>query len=151
MSEKARTIPEEFHDIHHGDNLRDSLFRLPVEDGGDKPMRLAERGEDPETEAEICAYFKRNIRGYVSFISQYKQQYVTYRYVCPAQIEEALGTEKARIAMRKMVTDAIEPFKGAVAVWRKWPRINRSDGLLHLSMRFHLMIEADLEAFYPSE
>lgn len=152
MSERTSPILEGFFEIF-GDwnDVRDRLFRRTKEDGGDKPMPRSSRGEDPETEAEICAHFVRNISGYTCGVSQYGQAYVAFRLSCPPRFEEAVGTEKAKAVLRQMACDAVEPFKGSVAVWRKWPRVHRSHGALFLDFRFHLMTVDELEALAPTD
>ena len=112
------------------------------------PTSFAQGGKDEETQLQVCALFSRNIPGFTSAQSQFGKKYVTWRMSCPASFERSMGTEKARQALRDAAIEHLEPFKGMVAVWRAWPRIERPEnGELKLLMRLHLMTGEAYQAF----
>lgn len=109
---------------------------------------LAQGGKDEETQLQVCALFSRNIAGFTSHHSQFGKKYITWRMACPASFERAMGTEKAKQALRDAAIEHMESFKGKIAVWRSWPRIERPEnGELKLFMRLHLMTEEAYQAF----
>jgi hypothetical protein len=137
-------------DVQDEDNLslRNQLF-------GQEELHnwsVAERGSDPETEQAVCSLFARNVAGYTGAKSQFGGMFVTVSERCHPCFEEALGTERAKAILRKVVVDTLEPYKGSVAVCRRWPEIIRdAGGGLVVHMRLHLMTQADLDMFAPQE
>lgn len=126
--------------------LPEDLNDLLVLDSGQIPF--ASRGGDEESELQICCMFKRNIAGAPMVESQYGKKYVSWRMSCPSSFEKAMGTERAYQALREAAIEHLEPFKGKIAVWREWPKIERSkSGELGLFMRLHLMTEEAYQKF----
>ena len=111
-------------------------------------MSYASRGRDEESELQICCMFTRNIAGATMVNSQYGKGYLSWRMSCPSSFEKAMGTERAHQALRDAAIEQIEPFKGKIAIWRVWPRIERAkNGELGMLMRFHLMTEEAYQKF----
>jgi hypothetical protein len=134
-----------YHDEAH---LKRDLIVGYDEDVGEINPAVSRRGADSETELFVCALFSRNIAGAACAISQFNKPYVSFRVFCPSRFEEASGTERAKEALRETMADALRPFAGHVAVWRKWPEIYRDADGIGISARFHLVTEKTYETYF---
>lgn len=141
-----------------GEMLFRTMFgRWPEEDGEAHGWQARANDErDKETEAIVCNVFGRNLQSTLTVKSQYGYTHVAWSSALSVLVEEALGTTKAKDILRKEAREALQQLGPtySVAVWRKWPSIDRCPGgtnRLKLRMRLHVMTEAAYQAFAQQE
>jgi hypothetical protein len=106
---------------------------------------------DEPTAKRVLGFFSHNIPGSPTASSQFAQPYTELCLRVPVAIELALGTEKAKEALLTAIEVELTPYRGLVAVWRSWPRIERrgDGGQLEFRARLHLMLKSEYRAFLP--
>lgn len=158
---KAGKIPPACieYDVLTDGYLGDRMFLGKLADGGPSMSTSANSGsylippvgEDPETQRIIMGLFTRNLRGMPMHKSQFGGEYREFKAGISPEVEEALGTQKARDCLRRSLIVALRPYTPSIAVWRHWPEIERCPTnhavSLKIYARLHCMTEEDYGAF----
>lgn len=99
------------------------------------------------------AQFSRNLLGFPGGKSQYGLEYVPFKHSYPAEVEEHLGTAKARELLQEKMIGELKKLAHThpVAVWRTWPDIDRNADGVGCYMRLHVMTEAQFQVFAQSK